>query len=486
MKKNNTAIMIIGLYNQERLELCTKSVKRIYGDTIDIYYGCHCLWDVEKQTKIEEFALSEGTEYLEVRQDFLPHDSVFICEAVVMFSMAKWLYDKGYEEVYIIHNDTIIWRDVFSEFREKMVGEWSYVSLLIPCHNARQKISKEEFLQYERPSHLYGSIEFASQDNCNNWRISIFFIIFNKKFIYSMYDKYGDEENMYNLLFKELHMCGDLSLLELIEDCNGFSGEVIDSDRNLYQDISFFYEKPFVYELYENKNVKITHGARVFEYFKEAYSFEDIINILDGKKSIDDKIFSNMSDLLFTVSKFNFRRGIIVGSGHGHLLNQLNGWKGEITYVDYAYRQLPGDICRDISDEEHADRIKQYLMNRRNYSFKIDFLVMFDDLEKYLYSHKYDFIILDVLDTSCNNVTKMLNIFDNYLNLGGLCLGFGHIPCLEESNCYLTTYGLINETKFLGIFGARLAVETFCREKGYIFRRTLDNTYYNWWYFFKE
>ena len=136
-----------------------------------------------------------------------------------MLTLSKWYYEKGFDRVFLLHNDIHIEHD----FRD-LIAEWPIRS----CWSFIAPIRKTEIRD-----HISLDIPEADalrlhshQLSMTTTRISQECIIFSKKFVEAMYGTFDTEERMWRELFVYSSMFGDLGLTD-IKDFFGFEAKLV-------------------------------------------------------------------------------------------------------------------------------------------------------------------------------------------------------------------------------------------------------------------
>lgn len=226
MKENVFVIMGVD-FHLPRIKKVIASIKEHHRDVPDIAisnYGV--LWPVvkpqhmymlERQKEIEfgsvlrKFAEANGFCYYQPPKetfDFAP----LICpndEALSMIQISHHFYQLGYSYVFILQNDIHFFGDTIAIYKRCMKGKWSFIA---PLHSQILK-RKGVQIDYKKIANT-GAKEMESIG-----RLGIDFLIFNREFIYKMYEIYGTERRMWDEYFsKVFNHSGDLVLCDILSN----------------------------------------------------------------------------------------------------------------------------------------------------------------------------------------------------------------------------------------------------------------------------
>lgn len=164
-----------------------------------------------KQKKLKEFCLKQQIPFAEKGQPFFKGHGSRICasEIIGMIQLSKSFYDKGFSEVFLLHADTLIYRDYKPFFRAVMDKNWSAICPLINFLNPHQDVkslwSKVKKLNSKR-------IEKSSPA-----RLTQSAVIFNSRFINSIYEQYNEETlgDYFSKYWSDSSVYGDCALFDL-------------------------------------------------------------------------------------------------------------------------------------------------------------------------------------------------------------------------------------------------------------------------------
>lgn len=165
----------------------------------------------KKQKNLKEFCRDQGIVFKEKGQPFFRGSGHRICasEIIGMIQLSKAFYDDGYTEVFLMHADTIIYRDYKSYFRQKMQDNWAAICPLINFLNPRENIAA----LWERVS----SLNSNQIEKSSSARLTQSAVIFNPNFIKIVYDNYteGSLGDYFSTYWSASSIYGDCALFDL-------------------------------------------------------------------------------------------------------------------------------------------------------------------------------------------------------------------------------------------------------------------------------
>jgi len=199
-----------------RIKNCLKSIKFVYKDSIDIGISTFGNKNQKQSKKLKEYSKEHGYIFYDChRQDFVPLNREFhCCEIIGMFSMYKYYYEIGYDEVYLLHNDMFIFRDFLPVYNEKMKDKWSFITPFVNIDTPPLEFTK--VIKYD-------NMKIKKLPS----RLSQTIVIFNSNFIKEVYKKYKTEEVMWQKVFKKIDMHGDVGLFYIANNFMGYMGKHI-------------------------------------------------------------------------------------------------------------------------------------------------------------------------------------------------------------------------------------------------------------------
>ena len=216
-------------YNIPYLENCLYSIEKVIGDDVDItvfgFNGRPEYGLSHKRTEVH--CAQRNIPYIFIgSQDYVPIDNKYRTGdgreglnyrfgMLLMMRFCEIFYKKGYEEVYILHPDTIILKDFRPLFNEHKKDKWSiimpFVSIQKICRGGPSTLTFEDACKLN-------SYQIADTDV----RLTGSVLLHSKEFIKAIYKHYGTEERMFNKLFLDTKYCGDCGWFDMIE-CMGFT-----------------------------------------------------------------------------------------------------------------------------------------------------------------------------------------------------------------------------------------------------------------------
>jgi hypothetical protein len=169
--------------------------------------------------------------------------------------MFKHYYGLGYDEVYLLHNDMFIFRDFLPRYKKNMIDNWNFITPFVNIDPPPLKF--EKVLKYN-------NMKIKNLPS----RLSQTAVIFNSKFVNDVYSKYGNEEEMWNKVFKKLDMHGDVGLFYIANNFLGYMGKPITDE---IQTSLRFFKGNIVKEIIRNKNICIAHNPDTYKLLKDKF-----------------------------------------------------------------------------------------------------------------------------------------------------------------------------------------------------------------------
>ena len=285
--KNSVAMVVLGVDKHlERIATCVNTIRLIYEKKVDIAVATFGNSALPPSELLSEYCQENDIIFYDSpRQDFLiinkentekynTHNGRFTgtteefhsSEIIGKVAISKYFYDRGYSEVYLLHNDVLVVRDFLKMYRKNMVKNWAFVSPYIQSTEIEQ-ISLESVSNIDREQRKQ-----KARNKEIGSRIALSVLILNKKLVNSLYRKYKNEKNMHKNYLNKFCMVGDIGFLQLFDDFNGFSGYPIEEEVALdcwwSKDTSLEY-------IISNHNISHLHGMELFDKYKK--NIKDII-----------------------------------------------------------------------------------------------------------------------------------------------------------------------------------------------------------------
>ena len=230
-KMNKTLLGIMcSDYNLPYLENCLHSIEKAIGDEVDVMvFGFNGREETPlSHTRTRTHCIQRNLPYTFIgTQDYVPMEKryftnrsevpIYRFDTLIMFRFCEMFYKKGYEEVYILHPDTVILKDFRPLFNEHKKDKWSIIMPFISIKQICSGLKDPDTLTYEEACKL-NSYDIAKTDV----RLTASVVLHNKKFIEAIYKKYKTEEKMFKELFLNTKYCSDCGWFDMIE-CIGFT-----------------------------------------------------------------------------------------------------------------------------------------------------------------------------------------------------------------------------------------------------------------------
>jgi hypothetical protein len=212
---------------------------------------------------LSKFCESNMICYYDAPQNFnisiLPY-----CEIVGIMEVSDYFYSLGYDEVYLLHNDVIIFDEYKETFRNLMHENWS---LICPFMNF---LTKEKQLNSLWHTHNQYSSSFI--EKYTTLRLTLSLLIFNKNFLSIVKTKYGSFENFYQLEMKNSSPYGDCGLFDI--DCFNFKINPILNSDFLLEGCWFSSEENIINYLDTHNDYKYIHLGAGFNKNLDLYNYE--------------------------------------------------------------------------------------------------------------------------------------------------------------------------------------------------------------------
>lgn len=193
------------------IEFSLKKLKMIYPNDECAVASYH---HISKPNKLlQKFCESKSIHYYDSAQNFnipiLPY-----CEIVGIMDVSDYFYSLGYEEVYLLHNDVIIFKDYKNTFRSLMNENYS---VICPFMNF---LSKEKDLYSLWDKHRSCSSKLIETNT--TLRLTLSILIFNKVYLSTIKSNYISFQNFYQKQMNNSSPYGDCGLF----DTNFFGFEI--------------------------------------------------------------------------------------------------------------------------------------------------------------------------------------------------------------------------------------------------------------------
>ncbi|MFW5891717.1 MAG: hypothetical protein ACOCUI_05810, partial [bacterium] len=311
-----------------------------------------------KQEKIEEFCQENNINYFYFNnQDFLTADNNNIQETVGKISISKFFYDQGYKDVYIIPDTTLILNDVSDIFEKYKKDKWMFICPFVDRTNYYEKKqnSKLEQIPYE---------EWPNSQEVEKtpYRLRQSIILYNREFIFDLYEKYKNEENIYKEIFSDKISFSDCNLFDFVKkDLLGYRGVPI------FEKIGFDEENKYCKQIKniiksKNKNIYFIHGKKMIEEIcdkefnkiekveiNENLDFSKKYRILFPERHFDQLMdYANLcidSDIDLYIPQ---KESDLFGSASG-AESILEWWNGKIKIIE-SYEQIEYMSKRNFFD----------------------------------------------------------------------------------------------------------------------------------------
>lgn len=205
------------------VEKCIKSIKKVYGDNIEIALATYGGKNLRKQPIVSAYAIENNLHYYDMpRQTFITDDDAkewHACETLARIETTKHFSDIGHKHIFTMHSDVLIKGLFASEFYKLMHGQWSFIGILLRADKDFATLCNK------------GSWQIRFENN--RARLADIVTIYNPEFINALYREYGNTEGIYNNLLKKSTLWGDLAQFDLAREWQGFKGVYINEKDDL-------------------------------------------------------------------------------------------------------------------------------------------------------------------------------------------------------------------------------------------------------------
>lgn len=209
---------------------------------------------------LAEFCKSNSVHYYDAPQNFII-PTLSYCEIVGIMEVSDYFYSLGYDEVYLLHNDIIIFDDYKKTFRDLMKGNWS---IICPFMNF---LNKEKDLKSIWINNYNYSSSFI--EKYTTLRLTISLLIFNKEFLSTIKKNYRSFENFYKLKMKGSSPYGDCGLFDI--DCFDFIINPILDENFLLEGCWFQSKEKIINYIDNNSDYKYIHLGAGFNKDPDLY-----------------------------------------------------------------------------------------------------------------------------------------------------------------------------------------------------------------------
>jgi len=206
-----------------RVQRVAENIKKVFvnnsGDkTVDIAVATFGPPSLAPSNALKDFAEAEGFLFYDApRQEWVTRGREFhSCEVIGMLTLSKHFYDRGYDRVYLLHNDIYISKDFTAVLATKEKNNWGYIAPL-------RKTEVRDHISLDIPF-SEALLLHSHQMEMTTTRISQECVIFNPLFIEAVYGTYDDEKNMWFKIFVYSNMHGDLGINDIAKNFLGFDG----------------------------------------------------------------------------------------------------------------------------------------------------------------------------------------------------------------------------------------------------------------------
>ena len=205
-----TAMIVCGIDDHlPRIKKAVENIRAIFEDDVDIGISTFGGPRLKASNLLKEYAAQHKLLFYDApRQKWVTRAREFhCCEVIGMLTASKHFYDKGYDRVYLLHNDIVIKQDFRKLIELGLKNGWSFVAPV-------RKTVVRDHISLDLPTSEALQLH-SHQLAMTTTRISQECVLLNKKFIDAMYGTYGTEEQMWLKLFVYSNMHGDLALADL-------------------------------------------------------------------------------------------------------------------------------------------------------------------------------------------------------------------------------------------------------------------------------
>lgn len=191
-----------------------------------------------------------------------------------LMDISYFFYKKGYQKVYLLHDDLVIFRNFLPVYEKEMVpSNWSFISTL--------QQSQDPFRSKDRCFKKFNEIKMEKKSgsslHTSSIRIRDKIVIFNKLFIQKLYKQFHSKQLNKDEFFSSIHRAADLGFFDLIHN------DLVHKKWQFNERILYgngiglddhkgkFFEK-FIHMtdyIYNNKNLISAHGRLTATYFRQ-------------------------------------------------------------------------------------------------------------------------------------------------------------------------------------------------------------------------
>jgi hypothetical protein len=233
-----------------RIKKCIESIVSVYGDTVDIALSTFGTHQLPPSGALQSFCEDENHQFFDAPRQKYPGQSMQ-CEIIGMFQISRH-FQENYDEVYLLHNDLLVFRDFLPVYRCGMTGNWSFV---IPLIRIRGGMMPDEYRSIQN-SYIFGN---------SNLRMTQAVTIFNPSFINKVYETYESDDRLWNDLFMHKMWCGDVSLFDIKEGFLGYDCSILPEEILLERHFTFRYDGDFFEYIDKHEEIKYIHGENIWK-----------------------------------------------------------------------------------------------------------------------------------------------------------------------------------------------------------------------------
>lgn len=284
--------VILGIDSHiERIQKCVSTITKIYGEKVNIGIGTFGNKTVAPSIKLKKFCSERGyifydserqnfltIDHTKKNQGFVTTDREFhVCEILGNITISKHFYDLGYKEVYLLHNDLFVIRDFLPLYRRHMTQNWAFIAPYT-CSLLTPKLNINKIRKIPKENRVTGGYTIIDNKRFLA-RITQTIIIFNPQLIQHLFSKYKNQKRMFMNLLKKYDMHGDIALLQLFDEFEGFVGNPITQDT-----VADTHCLKNTSPTYVINNQELTHIHGVVLYKQYFSIIDDIITKIKDKE----------------------------------------------------------------------------------------------------------------------------------------------------------------------------------------------------------
>ena len=214
--KNNVAFVFPMVFSYiGRFEKCVESVKKVYGDNVDIivanYDDRNCNKETLDYTPLMDYCAKKGYPFIRFDNEH------FWSESMLQIQISTFLSHQ-YAQVYLVHSDIIILKDFIPEYQKKMSGKWNVICPYIgskPYSTVKDRYSGS----------MWG-----------DGRMHMSIVLYNNEFLKHIEENYSVCSFWSKFLSKSVAH-SDLEHFDL-RDCDGFSPNPFDHNEHVCLDLA--------------------------------------------------------------------------------------------------------------------------------------------------------------------------------------------------------------------------------------------------------